>query len=229
MYGWGALLDQPPDEPTLSTSGQILVGWWLVFCVIVSTGFRSSLVAHLTVQGTVKPVETLQDLVSANGWQWSAEPWLMNGILREYFSKNNDPVVKQVYEKTKVLDSERTLMKVLEGSFSFISFKNYVSVAVASKFAGSIEKSPFYFSKEGVSIMAVFGWHTRYGAPFQYRFSHIFHRLEDVGITSRWKDEVIARRIQENRDAVLKNPAVKYKTFQGANPQQEQEKVTYTE
>ena len=147
LYGWGALLEQPPKNPSVIISGQVtniwhifmcfkaslfvlrpdctlpvpiqvLVGWWLVFCLVVSTGFRSSLVAHLTVQGTTEPIETLQELVSANGWRWAVEPWLMNGILREYFSKNNDPVVKQVYEKAEV--SNRILY-----IFSYIA-RNYM-------------------------------------------------------------------------------------------------------
>ncbi|KAK3861468.1 hypothetical protein Pcinc_032575 [Petrolisthes cinctipes] len=69
LYGWGALTEQPPRDPSVNASGQMLVGWWLVFCLIISTGFKSSLIAHLTVQGKTRPIETLRDLVDGDGWR----------------------------------------------------------------------------------------------------------------------------------------------------------------
>lgn len=81
---------------------------------------------------------------------------MCEAFLETYFTGKMWTIWSQIYETI-----DETLMKVLAGGFSFISFKNYVTVAVASKFAGTVESSPFYVSKQGVSIMAVFGWHTR--------------------------------------------------------------------
>ncbi|KAK8388089.1 hypothetical protein O3P69_020168 [Scylla paramamosain] len=63
LYGWGALLEQPPREPSVTVSGQMLVGWWLVYTMVIVAAFRSSFIAHLTVQSTTKPVETLEELI----------------------------------------------------------------------------------------------------------------------------------------------------------------------
>ncbi|XP_063878093.1 uncharacterized protein LOC135110052 [Scylla paramamosain] len=224
LYVLGAFLEQPPRLLYFNITGKVLVGLLLVFCLVIDTGYKSSLISHLTVKSKSNTIENFKDLLSLTNWRWGAERWSLVGAPTRYFSQHTDFVVQRVYKKMEIFETiDETLMKVLAGGFSFISFKNYVSVAVASKFAGSVESSPFYFSKEGVSIMAVFGWHTRYGAPFQYRFSNIFHRLEDVGITSRWKEEVITRRIQENRAAAIISPAAEYKSFQSASHQQEQE------
>lgn len=86
----------------ISFSSQVLVGWWLMFCLIVSTGFRSSLIAHLTVQGKIQPPKTMKDLVEADNWRWSTEPWLLKGVPHEYFSRHPDPVVQKIYDEMEV-------------------------------------------------------------------------------------------------------------------------------
>ena len=78
------------------------MGWWLVFCLIVSTGFRSSLVAHLTVQANTHTLDSFTDLVEQASWRWCTEPWLYKGAAYEYFSKHNDPVVIKIYKQMEV-------------------------------------------------------------------------------------------------------------------------------
>ncbi|XP_063876910.1 uncharacterized protein LOC135109461 [Scylla paramamosain] len=103
-------------------------------------------------------------------------------------------------DQRQLLDTvDEALKRVLAGGFSFISFSNYVKVAVASNYADALGNSPFHLSREEVPVMAVFGWPVRSGAPFQYRFRDVMNRLEDAGITPHWKDEVIALRVKQNR------------------------------
>ncbi|XP_069951439.1 uncharacterized protein [Cherax quadricarinatus] len=99
MFGWGVLLGQPPPDPSTNVSGQVLVGWWLLFSLVVTTGYSSSLVAHLTVQGTSPPLETLQDILKQHNWKWGTESSLYKGAVIEYFSKHTDPVVKEINQK----------------------------------------------------------------------------------------------------------------------------------
>ena len=80
----------------------MLVGWWLVFCLIITTGFRSSLVAHLTIQAKTPTLDTFNDLVNEDSWSWCTEPWLYKGAAYEYFSKHTDPVVNEIYKHMKV-------------------------------------------------------------------------------------------------------------------------------
>ncbi|XP_071524221.1 glutamate receptor ionotropic, delta-1-like [Panulirus ornatus] len=99
FYGWGALMEEPPAEPSVNVSGQVLVGWWLVFCLVICTGYRSSLISHLTVKGKSRTLETFQDLLDQKNWKWGTERWVLSGNPLEYFSKNTDPVVKQIYNE----------------------------------------------------------------------------------------------------------------------------------
>ncbi|XP_071544962.1 glutamate receptor ionotropic, delta-1-like [Panulirus ornatus] len=201
LYGWGALLEQPPSDPSVSMSGRLLVGWWLVFCLVITTGFRSSLIAHLTVQGRSGTLDSFQDLVDQDGWRWATEPWLYRGAAYEYFSKHTDPVVKQIYKGMEVLVADEALRKVSQGGFSLIDFKNYITVIVASRYTDTSGNTPFYISRNGISVLAAFGWGIRKGAPFHQRFIQLMTRLEDAGIIRHWTEVVIARRVRQNRQA----------------------------
>ncbi|XP_071524235.1 glutamate receptor ionotropic, delta-1-like [Panulirus ornatus] len=199
MYSWGALMEQPPTYPYANTSARMVVGWWLVFCLVIDTAYRSSLIAHMTVLGKSQPIETFEDVVKQDGWKWGTEPWLLKGVPYDYFSKHTDPVVKQLFKSMEVVEAKEALQKVLAGGYSLIDFENYVTIIVASGYTDSQGNNPFFISKKGISIMAAFGWGFRKGAPFYPRFKQLKSRLEDAGIISYWIDEVIAKRVRENR------------------------------
>ncbi|KAK3877381.1 hypothetical protein Pcinc_009096 [Petrolisthes cinctipes] len=103
MYSWGAILEVPPPEPSVTVSGQILIGWWLLYCLVIFTGYQSSLISHLTIDtAKTKPPETMDDLVKRDGWSWGIESWILTGIPLEYFSRHTDPVVQKIYRNLEV-------------------------------------------------------------------------------------------------------------------------------
>ncbi|XP_071533351.1 glutamate receptor ionotropic, delta-2-like [Panulirus ornatus] len=161
LYGWGALLEQPPHDPSISTSGRLLVGWWLVFCLVITTGFRSSLIAHLTIQGRSGTLDTFKDLVEKDGWRWCTEPWLYGGATYEYFSRHPDSVVKQIHEGMEVLLVDEALRKVSQGGYSLIDFKILITVVIASRYTDTMGNTPFYISNHGISVFAASGWGIR--------------------------------------------------------------------
>nr|XP_053641783.1 glutamate receptor ionotropic, delta-1-like [Cherax quadricarinatus] len=205
LYGWGALLGQPPPDPSVNLSGQMLVGWWLMFCLVISAVFSSSLIAHLTVQGKSPTLDSFQDLIKRDNWKWGTEPWLFGGAAYEYFAKHTDPAVNRVYRGMEVLVVDEALKKVLAGRFSLIDFKNYINVVVASRYTDAFGVTPFYISNKGISVIAVFGWGLRkvsrltQGSPFYSRFIQLMSRLEDTGIISYWTEDIMAKRVRESR------------------------------
>ncbi|XP_069943810.1 ionotropic receptor 21a-like [Cherax quadricarinatus] len=203
LYSWGTLLNKPPKHPSVSYSGKVLVGVWLVFCLVITTGYSSSLIAHLTVQSKSKPPETLEDLVSLNNWRWGIESWMMKGSPGIYFSTHTDPVVKLVYKKMEVVRAEEALSMVKEGSYTLISGNYYITVIIQSFYTNKYGQSPYYISYPGISFIADFGWGFRKGAPYYRRFNQLLLQLKDSGITEQWFKEVIAARVRENKGAAL--------------------------
>ncbi|MPC50445.1 putative glutamate receptor [Portunus trituberculatus] len=199
MYGWGALLEQPPADPSKNFSGQMLVGWWLVFCLIIVTGFKSSLIAHLTVQAKSQTPEGLQDLVEFDNWKWGIEPWMLDGQLLNYFEKSTDQVVQEVYQRIEKFTLKELLQKVLEGRYSIVSAKNYLMVIIASNYVDKYGQMPFHIGREERGILACFGWGIRKGAPFLEAFLTLASRLEDAGLIKHWTEVVVAQRVKETR------------------------------
>ena len=50
-----------------------------------------------------------------------------------------------------------------------------------------------------ISFLKIHIFFLRKGAPFYDRFNLLLNRLEDAGITSYWINDVLRRRITENR------------------------------
>ncbi|XP_045107148.1 glutamate receptor-like [Portunus trituberculatus] len=210
FYGWGALLEQPPSDPSTGISEQTLVGWWLVFCLIISTAFRSSLISHLTVQGTIDPIETLEDLTKANNWRWGTEPWLMNGVPRRYFSNHTDPIVKKIYAHMEIFDAPAGLKEIQKGGFSLIDFEKYINIIIESRYTDAQGRTPFYISKQGFRHVIAFGWCFRKGAPYFSRFSDMMIRLDGAGIIDYWLKDVVAKRVRANKLKEDPDPDTRY-------------------
>ncbi|KAK4290420.1 hypothetical protein Pmani_036671 [Petrolisthes manimaculis] len=132
MFGWGALLEQTYPDPSLSVSGQLLVGWWLVFCVVITTGFRSSLVAHLTVQGKAEPIDSFEDMVAQKGWRWGTEETLFKGAHVEYFAISQDPVVQKANSDLEEEESLNVALKLghMQGAFYLFALGVVVAIFV---------------------------------------------------------------------------------------------------
>ncbi|KAK4315687.1 hypothetical protein Pmani_013086 [Petrolisthes manimaculis] len=202
VYSWSALMENSAKQPSVNISGQMLVGWWLVFCLVVSTGFRSSLISHLTVQGRSRAPESFSDLVEleTQGWGWGTETWTYDGAVLEYFSKHNHPVMKTLHNNMQVLGLREGMNKLLAGGFSFIMLKNYIMVAIQSYYTDTFGQSVVYVSKEEFSVMSCYGWGVRMGAPFFNSFINLRSRLEDAGLIEYWTESIMEDRVRSNRD-----------------------------
>ncbi|XP_063875892.1 probable glutamate receptor [Scylla paramamosain] len=200
LYGWGALLEQPPREPSVTVSGQMLVGWWLVYTMVIVAAFRSSFIAHLTVQSTTKPVETLEELVKQKNWGWSLEKKFFKGAVYDYFMKHTLPAVKEMMSKVEIRDADDALEKILEGGYTHITFEKYISVIIASQYTDAQGRTPYYIGTKDIPVLVYAGFVLRKGAPFYHRFTRMINQLEDGGILSKWIAEVVTRRIKKNRE-----------------------------
>ncbi|XP_069190882.1 uncharacterized protein [Procambarus clarkii] len=201
LFGFGALLQNLPSDPSVSTSGRMLVGWWLLSCLIITTGFTSSLMAHLTVQKKSRPLESFEDLVKEPGWKWGTDLLMLSDAILDYFITNPNAIVKEIFIEMEVLEVDEALKKVLAGGFAFISYKNFITVIVAVNYTDPRGNSPFYISKD-IPMFSTFGWCIRKGAPYHRRFTQLMGRLIAAGVITHWREDVIARR-EEDKEVVL--------------------------
>ncbi|KAK4296725.1 hypothetical protein Pmani_030803 [Petrolisthes manimaculis] len=202
LYGWGTLLERPPPHPTsVTVTGRMMMACWLVVCLVVTSAFRSSLVAHLTVQGREAPLDTLEDLVTRPGWGWGMESWTLTGAIKELSTNNRDPVFSYTFQKMETGTWEEFLEKVVRRRFSLLTVRNHITVIVASHYTNQQGQTPVYISPTSVYHFPSFGWILRKGAPFYNRFQTILTSLVESGIMQVWKEDVIAKRVKETKDS----------------------------
>ncbi|KAK3889333.1 hypothetical protein Pcinc_006650 [Petrolisthes cinctipes] len=208
LFIWGSLVSQSSTEVSENPTGRMLAGWWLVFCLVIIAAFRSSLIAHLTVQGREAPIETFEDMITRPGWEWALESWTLKGIIYDYFSKHPSPVVQHIFREMESLSLDEAVEKILQGSYSFITFKNQISIKIASFYTDSQGQTPLYISVGGVFTLPDYGWGFRKGAPFYRSFQHTFLQFGESGIVNQWFDELMASRVKTNREAAELKPNI---------------------
>ena len=79
------------------------MGFWLIFCFIVSTAYRSSLISHLVVQDLSDAIDNMKDLADrgkSEGWTWGVRR--MTGSFKAYLSSSLDPSMLEVYQRMQV-------------------------------------------------------------------------------------------------------------------------------
>ncbi|XP_066957609.1 uncharacterized protein [Macrobrachium rosenbergii] len=198
LYGWAAIVDHPPEPPS-NLVGQMMVGWLLSGILLISSCFKSSLVAHLTVENKEKPIDDYEGLVKKVNWKWGIEKFILNGAPLLYFSKNPDPVIQFIYNHTESMMGDLGLEKVRAGRFSFLSSFNRISYFLGVFHSDAFGRHPFYVSRSRYRISSDTGLGIRKGAPFLRRFSQLVPRLTDAGIINHWIKNVLKERIREDR------------------------------
>lgn len=91
---------------------QVMVGWWLLFSLVVSAAYRSSLTACFTVQGLSTPVDSFEDLVERTSWTWGFQHSYFTGVLPTFFGKSTNPVMMEVYDKMNASCNGQALFKI---------------------------------------------------------------------------------------------------------------------
>ncbi|ROT83325.1 Variant Ionotropic Glutamate Receptor [Penaeus vannamei] len=197
MYPCSLLLEDPPYEPPSASSARVLLGWWLVACVVIGTAYRSSLVAFLTVEGKTPPINSFDDLVKRPGWRWGMKP--STGSFFAYFNSSKDPTTQLVNKGMEVDDLEGQMKKVMAGGYSFVSTKLYSRSVIASQYTDSRGYTPFYTGTREYHHPPGNSWGVRRGGPFLDYLSTKKLQLIEAGLINYWLDDVIRTNVRETR------------------------------
>ncbi|XP_071532992.1 glutamate receptor ionotropic, kainate 5-like [Panulirus ornatus] len=185
---------KPEDERVES---EVFVGSWLLSCVVIGIGYRSSLVSHLSVQGKTLPINTFQDLLSRDGWSWGGKNF--SGTTLLYFTQSPDPDIKEIQRHMPIYAVEEGVERVLDGGFSYITLKSDINVKILSVYFDKYGKTPFHLSTSEYPILGGNSWGVRKGAPFLSQFRGMKQRLIEAGLIDLWMDDVIKRKVRHLR------------------------------
>ncbi|XP_063869622.1 uncharacterized protein LOC135105415 [Scylla paramamosain] len=179
---------------------QVLVGVWLIVGFIVTTGYRSSLISHLVVQGKSAVINSMEELVDrreTDGWRWGTRR--MTGVLKTFLSSSSDPAMIQVYKYMETADIDEGMKRVVDGGFSYIYNYYYSKSLVATTYTDATGYTPIHISTSHYSLFSGNGWAFRRGAPFHSRFNKAILKLLDAGLVTFWMDDVINNYVRAER------------------------------
>ncbi|XP_045122611.1 probable glutamate receptor [Portunus trituberculatus] len=200
FYGWGLLLEDQPYHPPAFSPGQLMVGVWLIACLILRASYTCSLISHLVVQGKSEPINSLEELVrlqKSKGWEWGTRTFdgAFNSLLT--ISTNQDYHIVKAHMQT--MDMSTGIRRVMDGGFSYM--RNYYAIRILKETYHSREAgdNPFHISTARYPLFAGNTWAFRRGTPFITRFDGALQRYLDSGLITHWMDDVISKHIREER------------------------------
>ncbi|XP_063600695.1 glutamate receptor 1-like [Penaeus indicus] len=184
LYSWGTLMEDSPAATPPNSSGRILVLTWLTYCLVMTTAYRSSLVAHLTVQGKTAEINSFEDLLSHSGWSWGMHS--NAGATETYMKSKPNPVIEKLEKRMQFLTADENVALALKGSHGYISSKYSLLADIAIEYTDSLrisntEYNPF----PGVA------WAFRKGIPLRKDVIRLTQRLMEAGLIDRWMEEVL--------------------------------------
>ncbi|XP_053634054.2 glutamate receptor-like isoform X1 [Cherax quadricarinatus] len=199
LNSWSVMLQSQYERPPLNITARMLVGWWLVFCLVIAAAYRSSLVAHLTVLSMFPPIDSFQDLLDQDGWTWGLPSTA--GSINMYFSMSPDSVTQEVNKFLQPETLENGLERILRGHHSVIANMYTATIVISSRYTDTHGFTPFHISKTSYPVFAGVAWGFRRGAPFRQRFSLIKQRMIESGLIDHWMSEAITAAAKDGEKA----------------------------
>jgi hypothetical protein len=84
---------------TASIQQILVLSWWL-FSLLVTIAYKSSLIAHLSVPGADRPIDTLEQVGLADSWTLGYETTSESGWW--WLTQNKNPEIMRAAAKVKV-------------------------------------------------------------------------------------------------------------------------------
>ncbi|KAK4325371.1 hypothetical protein Pmani_004050 [Petrolisthes manimaculis] len=167
-----------------SRSNHMLVASWLVFGVVVSTGYRGSLIASLTLPRQPPRPETVEELVTAVE-RATIEPY---GISYKGFFTESDNLVYQDLGRlmhvgiyiTEGLTDALTLKRAHVGG------RQYLELSVAKYFTRIDGTSPIYIGSDNI-IPSTSAWPIPHDAPYKPVLDKTIMSITEAGLYEQWR------------------------------------------
>ncbi|XP_071535570.1 uncharacterized protein [Panulirus ornatus] len=102
LYGTSVLMEEFSTTPTVSLTGQLMVGLWMLACVILTNGYRSSLAANLIIQEKMPAINSFEDLLARDTWGWGSS--FVNDSTMDFYRYNPSSGIQDIYKGMQASD-----------------------------------------------------------------------------------------------------------------------------
>ncbi|XP_069999103.1 glutamate receptor ionotropic, kainate 4 isoform X2 [Penaeus vannamei] len=160
LYTWSILFEEPPPHIPTNISGEMFIGWWWLYCTLITVVYRGSLIAHLSVPSASPAIDSFSQLIEEPGWTWGYEP--SYGAGWEWFKLNENPIIKTVFEGMEVMEFDEQMARVLKGRHALITWKYKIRSLINTLFTDDFGYTPIYTAREEYFNYGGYGWAFRW-------------------------------------------------------------------
>ncbi|XP_068238799.1 glutamate receptor ionotropic, kainate 3-like [Palaemon carinicauda] len=191
FHTWSILFEEPPPVLPENISGQMFIGWWWVYCTLITVVYKSSLIAHLSVPGKSSAIDSFEQLLKMDGWTWGFEN--PHDAAWEWFKTNENPTIKRIYENMEIQGYEEQMKRLLTSNHVLITWKYRVMSIIASFYTNKFGYAPTYFGQTEYFNYGGYGWAFRKNAPFLPAIDLMKQRLIEAGLINQWVKEMLGK------------------------------------
>ncbi|XP_063597048.1 glutamate receptor 3-like [Penaeus indicus] len=94
---------------------------------------------------------------------------------------------------------EKSMEKVLQGNYAFISWKTYFRNLIARDYTERNGETQVHIAREDF-FPGGFGWAFPKGSPYRTKFDQLFQRLIESGLIDKWMSDLIQLSASKKRD-----------------------------
>ncbi|XP_043206292.1 glutamate receptor ionotropic, kainate 4-like [Amphibalanus amphitrite] len=194
---YGAMCENAQSRvPSHSTAAKTFLGWWWLYCIIILTAYKSSLVAMMTVPSLSENINTLEALAESS-FSWG----LSDGFGSDFTLFQTSPVsiYQQLFAKMQFHNTSVSFRKLLNERYAYISWKSNLDTVIAERYSDQRGQPLVHMSRETFSPEN-YGWGFRPSAPYVHKFDSLMQQLVEAGLITKWEHDTRERRASLGRD-----------------------------
>ncbi|XP_045127229.1 ionotropic receptor 21a-like isoform X2 [Portunus trituberculatus] len=178
------------------TAARLLVLLWLVLVFVISTGYKGTLIAFLSVPNYPTRPETMEELAMSNVrslFTQNATRFLT------YFEQSNIPAYRSVGSRVDIVTSVKEgLQQILEERKAFFHERYNTMLQIAEYFTNPDGSTRLYVARQNV-IPNYAGWMMPHDAPYKQDVDRSLLRVIESGLKEKFTDNMLREAWQEIR------------------------------
>lgn len=195
-----ALIEQSSENvftPRVSTWFRILCLFWLIFCLIVTTAYKSKLVSFIAFPNVISPPSTLEELANSN-YKIILQ---YTGAAYQLYKTSKSPTYIKIVDKMAIEKSDVKCLKMaLHSKAACLSWENIVDYVGHKNLSDSRGRLPLIKAVNARAYFLLGGIMMRKRTIFKEEFDLYIKLSMDSGLMIKWKKFDVEWILRERRE-----------------------------
>ncbi|KAK3855885.1 hypothetical protein Pcinc_037734 [Petrolisthes cinctipes] len=183
---FGIFLSQTLLNIPWLAAGRVFLGFWLMYGVLATTYYKTSLTGTLAVPFIPPNIDTLQELLKSDLKYGMYEA---KGAEYHLFSTSDFPLYKQMFTNVYLHSRSELIRLVLAGEYAYFSYKSSMLFRVATMYSNAYGESSIHVASEEF-FPGGYGWAFPKGAIYRRTFDAVMWKCVQAGLIDKWINDL---------------------------------------